>query len=148
MDTFTSILAHVPSLPSVVAWAEPLDLLGRGAVKRPRCWELPVLACEAVGGRPGQAIPAAAPIECLQTSLILIDDLLDEDPRGEHCRIGAPAAANLAATLQSAALEAVARSDAAAVPKLGVIAALNRMGLATAHGQHLDTLNPGDEEGY
>jgi hypothetical protein len=59
-------------------------------------WQLRVLAGGASGGSIEQAIPAAAAIACLRISIILVDDLLDADPRGEHHRVGAPTTANLA----------------------------------------------------
>lgn len=148
MNTYADAVALLAALPIVTDWPELHVQVARAASRRPRAWELPLLGCQAVGGDDSDALPAVAALGCLQLGIILIDDLLDEDPRGEHHRIGAPAAANLAAGLQAAALEAVAMSDAAAGAKLDVLAVLNRMALATAHGQHLDTRNPSDEAGY
>ncbi len=61
-----------------------------------RDWCLPILACTAIGGNAERAIPVAAAIGCIQVSIILIDDLLDKDPRGEYHTIGEAEAANSA----------------------------------------------------
>lgn len=108
---------------------------------------MPVLACEAVGGKPEEATSAAAAIACAQISIILIDDLLDADPRGEHQAIGPPAAADLAAAFQAAALEIIAEKDRVYGPAAGLAAwrSLNQMMLTTAFGQRLDVQNPADE---
>src|SRR6185436_408955 len=77
------------------AWPEMESLFKRAASIKPRDWNLPLLACEAVGGKPEQAGGTVTAIACAQISIILIDDLLDADPRGEYQTIGASAAANL-----------------------------------------------------
>ena len=75
--------AQVMSLPEVSAWPELANVFERSLehlliMKG----ELPMMACRAVGGDPASTIPGAAAIACLQCSLVLIDDMLDEDPRG------------------------------------------------------------------
>jgi len=109
---------------------------------------LPILACEAVGGTSAQAIPAALATSCSHISIIMVDDMLDSDPRGEYQRIGMPAAANMACALQSAALAAVSPSQIPVDAKLSVITRLNEMILKTALGQHWDTQSPADEQTY
>ncbi|MBM2851139.1 MAG: hypothetical protein HW418_4081, partial [Anaerolineales bacterium] len=140
--------AYLLNQPTLPIWPDMREGLQRMADRRPRDWRLPVVACEAVGETPEQALPAVAAIACLQLSIILIDDLLDADPRGEYHRLGSPAAANLAAAFQAAGLEAVAQSDIDQVAKLAALRSLNAMALTTALGQYWDTLNPADEEGY
>jgi geranylgeranyl pyrophosphate synthase len=103
---------------------------------RLRDWQLPVLACSAVGGNIEQVITAVAAIACLQISIILVDDLLDADPRGEHHRVGALATANLAIAFHALALDAIARSNAKRETKLAVLCRLNQMMLTTAFGQY------------
>jgi geranylgeranyl diphosphate synthase type II len=111
-------------------------------------WQLRVLAGGASGGSIEQAIPAAAAIACLRISIILVDDLLDADPRGEHHRVGAPATANLAIAFHAIALDAIARSNAKRETKLAVLCRFNQMMLTTAFGQHKDVQGPKDEEDY
>ena len=147
MDIST-VLDWLLSLPLAQAWPEMRGLLQRAAAKEDKTWRLPRLACEAVGGRAEQAIPAVAAIACLKISIILIDDLLDADPRGEHHRLGAPATANLAAAFQAAALEAIARSDAPPAAQLAALRSLNAAAWTTALGQQWDAQNPVDEAAY
>lgn len=148
MDIHSFAPTYLLRQPTFQAWPDMQNVLQRMADRRPRDWRLPVVACEAAGGTPEQALPAVAAVACLQLSIILIDDLLDADPRGEYHRLGAPAAANLAAAFQAAGLEAVAYSDLEPSARLAALVSLNGMALTTALGQHWDTLNPSDEEGY
>ena len=48
-------------------------------------------ACEAVGGSTTQSLPALVAVACSHIGIVLVDDMLDADPRGEHLRAGAPA---------------------------------------------------------
>jgi geranylgeranyl pyrophosphate synthase len=148
MDIEDEVLVYLARLPVVRDWPELQDVVRRAALPNAAVWALPRLACEAVGGRASQAVPAVAALACLQISIILIDDLLDADPRGEYHRLGQPAAANLAIGLQAAGLQAVTESEATPATRLAVLGCLNGMMLATALGQHWDTQNPLDEDAY
>jgi len=148
MDTYALMLDYVLNLSLVQNWPEMQALLKRAAAKKDRNWELPVPTCEAVGGRTEQAIPAMAALGCLQISIILIDDLLDSDPRGEYHRIGPSATANLSAAFQALSLEAIAQSKTEPAATLAVLESLNRAALLTALGQQLDAQNPSDEAAY
>ncbi|MFH1635153.1 MAG: polyprenyl synthetase family protein, partial [Chloroflexota bacterium] len=148
MDIYKSTFDLLFDLFPVQEWPDARAILERAQPKKPRDWYLPVLACEAVGGSCIKAIPAAAAIGCMQISIILVDDLLDNDPRGEYHRIGAPATANLAIAFQAAGMDAIAQSDAGAVTKLAVSHSLCQMMLTTAYGQYLDIQNPEDEAAY
>lgn len=149
MDVYKQTKALLLELPVVQSWAKMESLIQRATQRKPHDWQLPVKACEAVGGVAEQALPAVAAIACLQISIILIDDMMDNDSRGEYRQIGAPAAANLAAAFQSAGLEAVARSKQ--VPqnlRLAVFESLNQAALTTALGQYWDVQNPTNESDY
>lgn len=149
MDIYEQTTGFLLNLPLVQSWAEMQSLLSRAAQRKPHDWQLSVIACEAVGGMAEQALPAVAGIACLQISIILIDDMLDDDPRGEYRQIGAPAAANLASAFQAAGLEVVARSNSIPLNiRAAVLHSLNQMILTTAFGQHLDVQNPSDEAKY
>jgi len=148
MDNYSRLLDFELSLPSVQAWPEMQTMLQRAIAQKDRNWQLPVLACAAVGGTAEQALPAMAAIGCLQISIILIDDLLDADPRGEYRRLGAPAVANLAAAFQAAGLEAILQCEAEPAAKLAAVHSLCQMAMTTALGQYGDTQNPGDEPAY
>jgi geranylgeranyl pyrophosphate synthase len=118
-------------LPALREREEARAMVRRIAARQPRDWLLPLRACRAVGGREGPALPVAAATACLHLSILLVDDMLDEDPRGEYRRTGCGAAANLAPNR-----------------KLAVLGSLSRMMAMVSHGQHLDGLNPRDEAGY
>jgi len=148
MDIYKLALDTLLELPVIKHWSEMQIAIEKTVSKQPRDWQLPILACEAVGGRDKQAIPAAAAIGCMQMSIILIDDMLDEDARGEYHRIGEGAASNLASALQAAGMEAINQSKANIELKLGAIGSLNQMMSTTALGQHMDAQNPKDEDAY
>ena len=148
MNIYTATKEYFSHLALVQAWPHMQQLFERAASKQPRGWELPVLACTAVGKSPDVAIPVATAIGCLQISIILIDDLLDEDPRGEYNHIGASQAANIASAFQAAGLEAIFRSSAPGIAKAAILEVLNRMTLTTAIGQHLDVQTPASEQEY
>jgi geranylgeranyl pyrophosphate synthase len=148
VDTYEQLENYLGGLTIIQSWPEMQAVFKKAAAGRPRPWQLPVLVCEAVGGDPARAIPAAASIACLHISLILIDDMLDADPRGEHQHIGAPAAANIASAFQAVALEIITQSEIAPETKLAVLQSLNQMVLTTTLGQYWDTQNPASEETY
>ena len=148
MDIFEQVINYFLNTPRVDSWEEMRTLFRRIASRRPDHWLLPVRACEAVGGTPDQAIPAAAAFACSHISIILVDDMLDSDPRGEYRRIGAPVAANLACAFQSAGLTALTQCTIEAESKLMALANLNQMILTTALGQYWDIQLPADEAAY
>ena len=147
MDT-ESIIAPALALPEVAAWPSMIQLLER-AERKPRLdWRLPLLACQVLGRDTSSAIPGAAAIACIQISIILVDDMLDEDPRGEHLRSGVGPTANLALALQAAAFRVVAQATIEAPVRTAVIDSLATMCLATSLGQHLDVQNLDGEKNY
>jgi geranylgeranyl pyrophosphate synthase len=148
VDIYAQLENYLDGLTLIQSWPEMQAIFKKAMAGRPRPWQLPVLVCEAVGGDPARAIPTAASIACLHISLILIDDMLDADPRGEHQRIGAPAAANIASAFQAVGLEIIAQSEIAPEAKLAVLLSLNQMVLTTTLGQYWDTQNPATEATY
>jgi geranylgeranyl pyrophosphate synthase len=148
MDLYSAAHHALLSQPTFQAWPELAELIAAGIRRRDRIWSLPHLACLAVGGSTEAAVAAVAALGCLQYSIVLIDDLLDADPRGVHHRVGQPAAANFAVALQAAALEALERATAAPAARLAALAVLNQAALTTAHGQHLDAQPVPDEPAY
>jgi geranylgeranyl pyrophosphate synthase len=148
MQDATSLKACVLSLPEVAAWPEVAGLFERSA-ERPRPdWDWPLIACRAVGGEEAVAIPGAAAIACMYISIILVDDMLDEDPRGQHLRLGCGPAANMALAFQAAAFQVLDRAAVGAERRAAAASALARLALATALGQHLDAQRPEGEAGY
>ncbi len=148
MDAYSEIVDFFLDLPGVKAWEDLQVFFQRVGARRPRYWRLPIEACQALGGNSSQAIPAAAAVACCHTSIVLVDDMLDGDPRGEYQRRGMPAAANMACALQAAGMEAITISQAAAAVKLFASWSLNRMILTTALGQSWDVQALPDEAAY
>jgi len=143
------IKARIRSLPEVAAWPEMLDLIER---VNPRdslaVWDYPAIACQAVGGEAAAALPGGAAVFCSLVSIHLVDDMLDEDPKGDYHRLGAGRAGNLALAFQAAGHlllddPAIPEADRAALQ-----ASLVRMALATAYGQGLDAGGVADEAEY
>ncbi len=148
MDTESTIKACVLALPEVAAWPEMVSVLEPAKRTLHPGWHLPLLACQAVGGDVSQAIPGGAAIACLEISIILVDDMLDEDPRGEHLRRGSGPTANLALAFQSAAFRVVEQAVVDADQRVTITASLAWLALATAFAQHWDVQNLRGEENY
>ncbi|HEX3552326.1 MAG TPA: polyprenyl synthetase family protein [Thermoanaerobaculia bacterium] len=109
-------------------------------------WEYPVAACKAMGGCEEDAMPAAAAVFCSVISIHLVDDMLDDDPRGDFHRLGPGPVANVALAFQAAGQLLLDQGPAP------VRAALQRsfatLSLATCHGQSLDSLELETEADY
>lgn len=148
MEIYKRITAHFSSLSTVSLWEEMRTLFRYTAAGRPDHWRIPLLACEAVGGDREMAIPAMTAVACAHIGIILVDDMLDSDPRGEYQKIGPAAAANLAVAFQSAALETLTRADIPPNAQVAVLKEMNAMFLTTALGQFWDIQSPGTEETY
>lgn len=148
MDIYASILDYISNLPVLKAWNEAKSLLDHAAILRPRDWRIPIISCEAVGGLVKAAIPACAAIACAQVGIILIDDLLDDDPRGAYHELGAAQTANYAAALLSIALQSIYYSSVQSPIKLAAGRSLNQMITTVAFGQYLDTQNSETEAAY
>jgi len=144
--TIESIKAHVLAVPEVVAWPKMADFF-ENAEKKPRPdWNLPLLACQAVGGDVSLATPGAAAAACMYISIILVDDMLDEDPRGEYLRSGHGPTANLALAFQAAAFRVFEHTTISTDLRAAITASLARLALGTALGQHWDTQSLTGEE--
>jgi len=148
MEIYQSAVDYALTLPIIKSWPELQALLHKAASRKPRHWELPLKACQAIGGSADQAIPAITAIACAQISIILIDDLLDEDPRGEYHRQGPAKVANYAAAFQAASLEALSLQRTKCARSLSGVLNLNRAIFLTAFGQHLDIQNSLNEQAY
>ena len=107
MEIYQLIIEYLLRSSAFATWHAMENILRRAASTHPRAWELPVVACQALGGFPEKAIPASAALACAQISIILVDDILDDDPRGESHRIGYGRAANFSVAFQSAGVEAL-----------------------------------------
>ena len=148
MDIFQSTVEYLSAIPVFESWPELKDLLKRAASRKPRAWWLPGIACRSVGGSFEQAIPASAALACIQVSFVLVDDMLDKDPRGEYHQIGEAQVANIASALQALGLEAFFLSNSSSSTKISMARSTNQMIMSTTFGQYLDVKNPLDEADY
>lgn len=81
MDIYTRTLAFLKKFPIVEAWPEMRWALEQSAAKKPHDWHLPIIGCQAANkGSADRALPAVAALACMQISIIMIDDILDDDP--------------------------------------------------------------------
>ncbi len=139
---------QVLALPEVAAWPEMAGVFDNLGNKPRGDWELPARACQAVGGDPTVTLPGAAALACLQISIILVDDMLDDDPRGDYRRLGHGPTANLALAFQAAGFRLIERAPVEAGPRAAASASLAWMALATSLGQNWDVQNQGNERDY
>ncbi len=146
---FERVKARLRALPQIAAWPQMLELIER-AVHRDlqSIWEFPVVACMAVGGGAEAALPGATAVFCSLLSIHLVDDILDDDPRGDFRRFGAGPAANLGLAFQAAAHCLIEAPGATPETRAEIHACLGRMALATAFGQHLDSREVSNEDEY
>jgi geranylgeranyl pyrophosphate synthase len=148
MDIYQSTVDYLLALPMFDSWEEMKMILERAASTRPRDWELPVIACRAIGEPAEKAVPACAALACALISIIFVDDMLDDDPRGEYHRVGSGRASNIALAFQAAGMDALMSSPASSSTRWAALNSLIQMFLTTAYGQALDVQNPADEDSY
>ena len=139
---------RVRELPGVAGWPQMLALVERPVPHESSVWEYPVAACRAVGGPEDAALPAAAAVFCSVISIHMVDDMLDEDPRGDHHFLGVGPVSNLALAFQAAGHLLL---DAPEVPREirpALQTSFAGMSLATCFGQGLDARELQSEEEY
>jgi geranylgeranyl pyrophosphate synthase len=146
--TSEDIRGLIRRLPEVSAWTDLITVFDRAGGAPHPDWQLPVISCQAAGGKADAALPAAAAVACLQISIMLADDMLDDDPRGEHIRRGHGETANLALAFQAAAFRLIDEASISEIQKRDVASTLARSALATSYGQQLDNLSLPGEENY
>jgi geranylgeranyl pyrophosphate synthase len=148
-EEFEAMKAQIRSLPEVAAWPEMLGMVERTIHSESlSVWDYPGVACQAVGGAPGRVLPAAAAVLCSMISIHLVDDMLDEDPRGDYHLLGGGKVANLALAFQAAGHRLLDDPVLPASTRSALQACLAGMALGTAFGQGLDAREVTNEEEY
>lgn len=142
--------ARLRSLPRVAAWPQMMELIERAAQRDDlqSVLDFPAVACQAVGGAADAGMQGAAAVFCSLLSIHLVDDLLDDDPRGDFKRLGAGPTANLALAFQAAGHQMLDDPGIAPAVRADLHGCLARMALATAFGQHLDSREVAGEPEY
>lgn len=132
--------------PKTKEWPELKTACESALGHRPVAWHFPLVACEAVGASPEAGLPALSAITCSHMAIMLVDDMLDDDPRGAYHRLGTGRAANLAAGLYGLGLDVLLSSTCPQNEQAAAVFA--QLMLRTAYGQDLDVHNAQTEEGY
>lgn len=146
---FERMKSKIRALREVSAWPEMSDLIDR-AIHREwiSVWDYPVVACQAVGETEEQALPGAAAVFCSVVSIHLVDDMLDDDPRGDYHRLGIGPTANLALAFQAAGHRLLDDPSIDPGVRSNLQAIFAGMSLATAYGQNLDARELRSEQEY
>lgn len=147
MVDVSEIGSYVLRQPEVTAWPTMVDVWHHYA-KSPRSWLLPELACRAVGGNVAAVIPVISAVACCHISIVLVDDILDDDPKGFYRRLGTGVAANLGLAFQSVAYRIVQELTVETAVQQQILAEITYLNLKTAQGQHLDVQKELSEEHY
>jgi geranylgeranyl pyrophosphate synthase len=146
---FDELKSRVRNLEIVASWPQMLDLVERMVHKESlSVWEHPVSACRAVGGGEEAALPASAAVVCSVLSIHLVDDMLDDDPRGDYRVLGVGPAANLGLAFQAAGHLLLEQADASPEIRAALQASFAKMSLATCYGQNLDARELASEQDY
>lgn len=145
---FDVIIGRILEVPEIAAWSDLVAFIGESAESPPGDWTLPLLACRSVCGSDAPALPGASALVCLQISIILVDDILDDDPAGDFHEHGVGRVSNYALALQAAAFGLLTDAGIAAGQAGTMVAKSSSVALETARGQHIDSGNFGDEEDY
>ena len=145
---FEEMKRRIRELPGVAGWPQMQALVERPIPRETSVWEYPVAACRAVGGPEAAALPASAAIFCSVISIHLVDDMLDEDPRGDHHFLGTGPVSNLALAFQAAGHQLLDQATLSPEIRAALQAVFSEMSLSTAHGQSLDQRSLRSEEEY
>lgn len=143
-----AIKDQLRAIPEVASWPEIAMLLDKKIGRKSyNCWDYPGIGATAVGGSAEQALCGATAIFCTLLSIHLVDDMLDEDPRGLYHTWGVGKVANIALALQAAAARVLAL-DPIPERQAALQKSLANMSLATSWGQQLDSEDHPGEEHY
>ena len=133
--------------PEVAAWPALIEVWHHYA-QNSRSSRLPELACRAVGGDEEKVVPLMTAVACCHISIVLVDDILDDDPKGLYRRFGAGVAANFGLAFQSVAYRIVSEMGLETAVQQQLLAELIHLNLKTAYGQHLDVQETMSEDHY
>lgn len=137
------------SIRLIAMWPEMVELVTEATGRERPDWRLPLLAARAIDGDGLiNETNVVAAMGCLQTSIILIDDILDNEADGAQQRYGVGKTANLAAAFQAAAIGLASNASEIEGHCLRAVEILSSTAYETAVGQNIDTANPNTEEGY
>jgi len=147
--TFAQIKERMHAVSEVAAWPQMLRLMERvGHRESASVWDYPPAVCQAVGGNAQAGLPGAAAVFCSLISIHLVDDMLDEDPKGDYHRLGIGRAANLGLAFQAAGHLVLDDPQIDPQVRAALHASFARMSIGTAFGQDMDSQEIRSEEEY
>ncbi len=147
--SFEAIKRRLRAVAEVSVWPQMLQLMERVVHRESlSVWDYPASACIAVGGEADDALPAAAAVFCSLISIHLVDDMLDDDPKGDYHRLGAGRAANLGLAFQAAGHLVLDDPCVHPQTRAALHASFARMSIGTAFGQDMDSRELRSEEEY
>ncbi len=129
-------------------WEAIADIFNQVINNNDHIKNLLMSSCEAVYGNFENLNAALSAINCFQISIILVDDMLDEDPRGDYLKIGHAHAANQALAFQATGYRFINNSDYLEKQKSQMVKIASDMMFETSFGQLLDTKIPDTENSY
>ena len=146
---FEAIKQRLRAVVQVAAWPQMLQLMERVVHRESlSVWDYPAASCTAVGGEAGDALPGGAAVLCALISIHLVDDMLDDDPKGDYRRLGAGRAANLGLAFQAAGHLVLDDPNVHPRIRAALHASFARMSIGTAFGQDMDSRELRSEEEY
>jgi geranylgeranyl pyrophosphate synthase len=149
LEAFEAMKQRIRSLPDISRWPLALEMIDRPEHRESSSvWEYPAAACQAAGGQESDALPAAAAIFASVVSIHLVDDMLDDDPRGDYRRLGTGPVANVALAFQAAGHLLLDQAGVKPEVRAALQASFASMSVATCFGQALDATELAGEEEY
>lgn len=142
------VLLLLRSRSSGLNWPTLMEVINRYTDTQTLDWWLPIAACRCFGQSDVRAIPASAAVVSAQAAIILVDDILDEDPKGLHQTLGVGRSANLAMALESLSFEVLGTASVPPATLLEAQQGLARMFVVTALGQDQDVGSITNEAEY
>ena len=88
MIELSQVEAYFLRQPEVAAWPAMISVWQHYA-RNSHSWRLPELACQAVDGELQAVVPMITAVACSHISIVLVDDILDDDPKGLYRQLGA-----------------------------------------------------------
>lgn len=142
------VYTQLRKLPNIDIWPEIETLLADHDELVRLDWRLPTYSLQALGNDSFDPLPLVSALACLQISIILVDDILDHDPRGKHHEMGVGRTANLSLALQAAAHLLVQQLPLTGSTRNEISSSLQRMAYLTSVGQEIDVQDIVDETSY
>ncbi len=111
-------------------------------------WLLPLYSYRSFGENGTQIIPVISALIALQTAILLVDDLLDNDGRREALELSVGECANLSTVFHAISIECITKKIYDPERQIQSVNQINKTIVETAYGQYLDNRNPDNEESY